>query len=153
MRQRQVSSWWRQWTCVGGTCASAAAPPKNSLERALDAYTSLTAPFLRGCCVFPVVAAVVVGSFRLGIPGGLWLAAAFFLVFGGYCLANFARCRETHCVVTGWGWLALAVIGAWAAIGDRASLGVLWDAFAGIAVVGFAFEGAWATLRGTHALR
>ncbi len=153
MRQRYVSSWWRQWTCVGGTCAPAAAPPRNDLERALDTYTNLTAPFLRGCCFLPVVAAVVVGSLRLGVPDGLWLAAAYFLAFGGYCLANFARCREAHCVVTGWGWLALGVIAVWSAIGDRADLGILWDAFAVIAVVGFAFEAVWANLRGTHALQ
>jgi len=23
-----------------------------------------------------------------------------------YCLANFARCREAHCIVTGVGWSA-----------------------------------------------
>ena len=153
MRQRRVSSWWGQWTCVGGTCAPAAAPPTNALERALDTYTNLTAPLLRGCFLFPILAAVVLVSFRLGTPGGLWLAAAYFLVFGGYCLANFARCREAHCVVTGWGWLALAVIGAWSAIDDRAILGVLWNAFAVVAIIGFAFEAAWTRLRGTHALR
>lgn len=153
MRQRRVSSWWRQWTCVGGTCAPEAAPPRNALDRALDAYTNLTAPFLRGCCFFPILAAVVVGSFRLGIPGGLWLAAAYYLVFGGYCLANFARCREAHCIVTGAGWLALGMVGAWSAIGDRAILGVLWDAFAVVAIVGFAFEAGWTRLRGTYALR
>ncbi len=153
MGQQRVSSWWRQWTCVGGTCVVPAGPPQNGLERALDAYTNLTAPILRGCCFFPILAAVVVGSLRLGIPGGLWLATAYFLAFGAYCLANFARCRETHCIVTGCGWLALAVIGALSAIEGRDVLGVLWDAFAAIAIVGFAFEGAWAMLRGTHALR
>ncbi len=153
MGQRTVSSWWRQWTCVGGTCVPPAAPPRNALERALDTYTNLTAPILRGCCLFPVLAAVVVGSSRLGTPGGLWLAAAYFLVFGGYCVANFARCREAHCVVTGWGWLALGMAGVWSAVGNRAILGILWDAFAVIAIVGFAFEAAWTALRGTHALR
>lgn len=152
MRQQRVSSWWRQWTCVGGTRAPAAAPPRNGFERALDTYTSLTSPFLRGCVLFPVLAAVAFGSFRLGMPGGLWLAAAYFLVFGGYCLANFARCREAHCVVTGAGWSALAVVGAWGALAGHDILGDLWNAFLIIAIIGYAFEGAWKAMRGTNAL-
>ncbi len=153
MGQRRVTTWWRQWTCVGGSCAPVAAPPENAFERALDTYTNLTAPVLRGCCLFPILAAVVWGSFRLGMPGGLWLAAAYFLVFGSYCLANFARCREAHCVVTGWGWLALGVIGTWGAFTGHDVLGVLWNAFAVVAIAGFAFEAVWTTTQGTHALR
>ncbi len=39
MEQRRVASWWAQWTCVGGTCALPAAPPRTGFERLLDAYT------------------------------------------------------------------------------------------------------------------
>jgi len=46
MRQQRVPSWWQRWTCIGGTCAPAAAPPRNAFERALDTYTELTAPLL-----------------------------------------------------------------------------------------------------------
>jgi hypothetical protein len=153
MRQQRVSSWWRQWTCVGGTCAPPAAKARNAFERALDTYIDLTAPFLGGCVLFPVLAAVALGSFRLGTPDGLWLTAAYFLVFGGYCLANFARCREAHCVVTGAGWSALGVVGAWGALTSHDILGDLWNAFLIIAIIGFAFEGAWKARRGTIALR
>jgi hypothetical protein len=153
LRQQRVTSWWRQWTCVGGTCAPPAAKARNAFERALDTYTDLTAPFLRGCFLFPILAAVAYGSFRLGMPAGLWLAAVYFLVFGSYCLANFARCREAHCVVTGGGWSALGVVGMWGALTGHEILGALWNAFAVIALLGFAFEGAWTMRRGVNALR
>jgi hypothetical protein len=153
LRQQRVSSWWRQWICVGGTCAPPAAPARNAFERALDAYTDLAAPFLRGCFLFPILAAVVWSSFRLGIPDGLWLAAAYSLVFGGYCLANFTRCREAHCVVTGWGWSALGVVGLWGALTGHDMLGALWNAFAIIALIGFAFEAVWTMRWGHNALR
>jgi hypothetical protein len=152
MRQQRVSS-WRQWTCLGGTCAPPAAKARNAFERALDIYTDLTAPFLRGCFLFPILAAVAYGSFRLGMPGGLWLTAAYFLVFGSYCLANFIRCREAHCVVTGWGWSALGVVAMWGAVTGDEILGALWNAFAVIALLGFAFEAAWTMRRGINAVR
>jgi hypothetical protein len=96
MRQRRVDSWWEQWTCVGGTCAPPAAAPRNRFERVLDAYTSIVAPFIRGCFVFVTVAAAFTTTYALGPVGGLLVEAAFFLVAGTYCLANFARCRERH---------------------------------------------------------
>lgn len=101
LKQHRVASWWRQRTCVGGTCAAAAAPPRTTFARALDAYTSLTAPFVRGCLLLPLLAVVVLISFRIGQPGGPSLSTASFLVHGSYYLANFVRCREAHCIVTG----------------------------------------------------
>jgi hypothetical protein len=138
---------------VGGTCAPPADQARNAFERALDAYTDLTAPFLRGCFLFPILAAVVYGSFRLGMPAGLWLAAVYFLGFGSYCLANFTRCREAHCVVTGWGWSVLGVVGLWGALTADDLRSTLWNAFAVIALLGFAFEAVWTMRKGINALR
>ncbi len=153
MRQRQVSSWWAQWTCVGGTCAPPAEPAGDGFERALDLYTGLTAPFLRGCYLFVVLAVVAVASFRLGAPAGLWLAAAFLLVYSAYCLANFLRCREAHCIVTGAGWSALALAATWGALSGHDIRAAVWDGFLAIAIVGHSFEGVWKAVRGTNALR
>ncbi len=61
---------------------------------------SLTAPFLRGCFVVVTVAAAVAVT-TLSPVIGLVLEAAFGVVAGTYCLANFLRCREAHCIVTG----------------------------------------------------
>jgi FtsH-binding integral membrane protein len=41
---------------------------------------------------------------------GDWLAAAFFALYGGYCVQNFIRCREVHCAVTGPGFLIAALL-------------------------------------------
>jgi hypothetical protein len=153
MTQRRVDSWWAQWTCVGGTCAPPAAPAGNRLERALDAYTNVTAPFLRGCYVFVTVAAAWTASALLGSLGGLLLEAVFFLVAGTYCLANFARCREAHCIVTGVGWSALAIAGAAAVAVGRDVREDAWIAFLVVALVGHGFEATWTMLRGSNALR
>ena len=153
MRQQRVDSWWAQWTCVGGTCAPAAAPPRNRFERVLDGYTSVTAPFLRGCFVFVTVAAAVAVSVALGPVGGLLMEAVFFLVAATYCLANFARCREAHCIVTGVGWSALAVASVVAALAQRDIRGGAWLAFLVIAVVGHGFEAVWKASHGSNALR
>ena len=128
MTQRRVDSWWAQWTCVGGTCAPAASPPRNGFERALDTYTSVTAPFLRGCFVSLTVAGAFFVTSALGAVSGLLVEAGFFTVAGAYCLANFARCREAHCIVTGIGW-------------------------SGLALAGHGFEAVWWARRGSNALR
>jgi hypothetical protein len=153
MRQRRVESWWAQWTTVGGTCAPPAAPARGTVERALDAYTALTAPFLRGCYVFLTVAVAAAASVLLGAVAGLAVEAAFFLVAGTYCLANFARCREAHCIVTGVGWSALALVSAAAAIVGRDVRSEAWIAFVVITVLGHGFEAIWTSVHGSNALR
>src|SRR5579875_1189474 len=110
MEQRRVNSWWQQWTCVGGTCAPPAAPPRNRFEQILDGYVNVAAPFIRGCSAFVTVAAAVAVTSALGSTDGLLLEATFLLAAGLYCLANFARCREAHCIVTGLGWSVLAIV-------------------------------------------
>lgn len=153
MRPRHVDSWWAQWTCVGGTCAPEAAPARSRFERALDVYTNVTGPLLRGCVVFLTVAVAAAASSALGPVTGLLIAAAFFLVAGTYCLANFARCRETHCIVTGPGWSVLAIAGFGATVAGRDIRGEAWTAFLVIAIAGYAFEAAWRAARGSYALQ
>ena len=153
MRQQRVDSWWAQWTWVGGTCAPPVGAPGHGFGRALDSYTSMTAPFLRGCYVFVAVAAAWAASSALGLVGGLLVAAAFFLVAGTYCLANFARCREAHCILTGLGWSALAIAGVVALLAERDIRGGVWIAFLGIALAGHGFEAVWKAGHGSNALR
>jgi hypothetical protein len=153
MQQRRVNSWWVQWTCPGGTCAPPAARPANGFERALDIYTGLTAPFLRGCWVFATVALVWSLTRSTGVVGGLVLQGAFFLIFATYCLANFERCREAHCIVTGIGWSVLAVISLAAATTGHDLRNADWITFLVVAVAGHGFEGVWKASRGSNALR
>jgi hypothetical protein len=153
MKQRHVSSWWRQWTCVGGSCAPPANPAHTTVERALDRYVALTAPFLQGCLVFVVVGAVAFASFQLGPIAGLALIAGYLSVHGTYCLANFFRCREAHCIVTGVGWSVLALVAVGGVLAERDIRRAVWDAFLAVTIVGFAFEFVWTAVRGSNALR
>ena len=45
----------------------------------------------------------------LPAPAFLLVDAAAFLAAGSWCTVNFWRCRQAHCLVTGPGWLLLAV--------------------------------------------
>jgi hypothetical protein len=152
MEQRRVESWWAQWCCTGGTCAPPAAPPRNGWEQVLDTYTRLTSPFLRGCWAIPLAVAVFAASRGLGNAAGLWLAAAYFAIYGAYCMANFARCREAHCSITGPGWFALAITAAASAVIGADDLGALWVTFAALAVLGHGIEGIWRAAQGTNQL-
>lgn len=153
MNQRSISSWCQQWLCVGGSCALPARPAHNRLERILDRYVALTAPFLRGCIVFFVVGAVEAASFRLGSTAGLVLMVAYLTLHSTYCLSNFFRCREVHCIVTGSGWLMLAVIAGSGALAGQDLRKTVWDAFLAVAIAGFALEFVWTAVRGSAALR
>jgi len=153
MRRRHVESWSAQWTCIGGTCAPAAAPPRNGLERLLDFYTSVTGPLLSGCLVFVTVAAAWALSRALGSAAGQAVEGTFFIVFATYCLANFARCREAHCVVTGFGWSAVGVACVVSLMLGHDTRGAAWDAFLVVAVIGFGFEALWMARHGNNALR
>jgi hypothetical protein len=63
----------------------------------------------------PAGVAVAVASFAVGgaVGGraGLAIASAYVTVIGVYCLLNFLYCRETHCGVTGPGFLLTAGLG------------------------------------------
>lgn len=99
------------------------------------------------------MAAVALISFWLSGPAGLWVTAGYLAAYAAYCLANFARCREAHCVVTGTGWSVVALGAAAGAVTSRPTLSEVWLAFALVALVGHGFEAIWRSARGTNALR
>jgi len=77
----------------------------------------------------------------LTVRAGLAVEAIATLLAGTYCLLNFWRCREPHCIVSGTGWAMLALF-------EFAELGLgrnLIDRSEGLAflivlVLAFAFE-------------
>ncbi len=79
-------------------------------------------PVLRG----PAGVAVAVASFAVagavGGRAGLAIASMYVTVIGVYCLLNFLRCRETHCAVTGPGFLLTAALGFAAALAPGSAL-------------------------------
>lgn len=100
---------------------------------------------------------VIVGLFVLSaflpVRGALALDVAAFALGAGYCLLNFWRCREAHCVVTGVGWAALALFTAVELVRGASVVGGLEQlVFLGILVVAFGFEAAWRARTGTNAL-
>jgi hypothetical protein len=118
----------------------------------MDRYINATAPALRGCWAIALAIGVLVVTRAVGI-GGQYVLGLYFGAYSVYCLANFARCRETHCIITGFGWGILAVVAIAAAVTGRDSFGFLWDGFLVVFVVGHGFELIWAATTHSHALR
>jgi hypothetical protein len=118
----------------------------------MDSFVGLTAPVLRGCYAIPVGVGVFLVSRAIG-GAGLYVAGLYFLTYSAYCLANFARCREAHCIVTGLGWGVLGVVAIVAGVMQLDWLGPIWNTFLIVAVLGHGFELIWAASRHTHALR
>jgi hypothetical protein len=118
----------------------------------MDSFVGLTAPVLRGCYAIPVAVGVFLLSRAIG-GAGLYVAGLYFLTYSAYCLANFARCREAHCIVTGLGWGALGVVALVGAVLRLDWLGPTWNAFVIVFVLGHSFELLWVASRRTHVLR
>ena len=77
-------------------------------------------------------------------PAYLAVDAVAFLAGGSWCALNFWRCRHAHCLLTGSGWLLLALFAAAEAVIGRSLIGGDEQlAFLGILAIGFMFEGAW----------
>ena len=75
------------------------------------------------------------------------------LAASAWCLVNFWRCREAHCVVTGTGWLLLAGLEAVElTLGSSLTRGSDGLVFVAILVVALCFEWWWQTRHGTNAI-
>ncbi|MGH7738051.1 MAG: hypothetical protein ACREMP_09335 [Candidatus Tyrphobacter sp.] len=71
-----------------------------------------------------------------------------FLAYSIYCIANFALCRETHCAITGPGFLLAAGTAAGRIFDASISPGIPWLVFIGAYVLGMAVEYAYSALKG-----
>ena len=118
----------------------------------MDTYVGLTSPVLRGCYAIPVAVAVFLISGTIG-RAGLYVSGLYFCAYSAYCLADFARCREAHCIFTGLGWGVLGIVALAAAVMQLDWLRPIWNAFVVVAILGHGFELVWAATRRTHVLR
>lgn len=127
-------------------------PATRSWHRAADQLLAASRPQLLPLFILFGVAASL-ASARL--DGGLRMLplAAYFLAAGGWCLCNFARCREAHCVVTGFGWTALSALVLAAAVEGNDGRNAAWLAFFIVLLGGILFEIGWATVHGSTAVR
>ena len=121
-------------------------------------YVRVTAPVLRGPAgvLVAVVSFAVAGA--VGGRAGLAVASGYVTVIGAYCLLNFLHCRETHCGVTGPGFLLTAAGGFAAALAPGPALA--WyrtrteaAVFLVILAMGYALEWTVAARTGRRVLR
>jgi len=77
-------------------------------------------------------------------PAYLVVDAVAFLAGGTWCALNFWRCRQAHCLLTGSGWLLLALLAAAeAGLGHSLIGGDEQLVFLAILAVGLGFECIW----------
>ena len=100
-----------------------------------------------------MVAIAISAAPTLAREPGLALDLAATVAASAWCLVNFWRCREAHCIVTGTGWAALAVlIAIELAVGRGFVLGSEGLVFLAILIAGVGFEVLWRLRHGTNAL-
>lgn len=130
---------------------------KRAWKRLVGRYRRVVEPVVRGPLGVAVTVGVFGGAGAVGGRAGLMLASVWVLAMGAYCVANFLYCRETHCVVTGGGWIPVALLGLIAALAPAGSMswygpGVTETAFVVVLAAGHAFEWAVAARTGRHSL-
>ena len=108
---------------------------------------------------WPAVAyfAAVIGLLGLAqtlpAPGYLVVDAAAFLAGGSWCGLNFWRCRQAHCLLTGSGWLLLALFTAAEAGRGRSLIGGDEQlVFLAVLAIGLVFEATWYLVHHTNAV-
>lgn len=130
-------------------------PPQLAADRPLKRLVARLLPttgvpviaFFAGVVGLLLVAPLLGKPYELAVDGVAALAA------GGWCALNFWLCRHAHCLVTGVGWLGLALFAFGEAVYGRSVIhGDEQLAFLGILVAGVAFELAWYLARGTNAV-
>jgi hypothetical protein len=140
--------------------AGCASPPAHGrgAGRVAAGYVRVTGPVLRGPAgvLVAVVSFAVAGA--VGGRAGLAVASGYVTVIGAYCLLNFLHCRETHCGVTGPGFLLTAALGFAAALVPGPVLswyrtGTVAAVFLVVLAVGYALEWAVAARTGRRVLR
>ena len=102
---------------------------------------------------FASVAAAVSAAPYLQLRPGLALDLVATAAAAAWCLINFWRCREAHCVVTGFGWTGLAALELLElALGRSFISGDEGIAFVAILVAALVFEAVWRMRHGTNAI-
>lgn len=90
---------------------------------------------------------------HLSYRASLGVDALAGLLAGGWCTANYWRCRHAHCLITGPGWLAwTAFVLVEAALGRSLIGGDEQLAFLAILAIGVGFEALWYATRRSHAI-
>lgn len=103
---------------------------------------------------FIAIAVGISAADQLPNTPGLVLGAATTLVAGGYCMLNFWRCREAHCIISGTGWAALGLFEAAEIVLGHSLIHRNEGAvFVAILIVAVVFEAYWRTRHGSNAIK
>jgi len=117
-------------------------PADTPVKRCVDHIRPRTG--LPAAAFFAAVIALLGLAQILPAPAYLVVDAVAFLAGGSWCALNFWRCRQAHCLLTGSGWLLLALLAAAEAGLGRSLIGGDEQlVFLGILAIGLIFEGAW----------
>jgi hypothetical protein len=141
----------------GASCAPLPARGRRA-DGVAGSYLRITGPVLRGPAGVLTAVPFFAAGAAMGDRAGLALASAYVTVIGTYCLLNFLRCRETHCGVTGPGFLLAAALGFGAALVPGSALswyrtGTEATVFLMILAAGYALEWVVAARTGRRVLR
>jgi hypothetical protein len=138
--------------CVPFGARPAALAPTRRWHGAADRF-----PIASRVWLIPAAVALGVGAGQVAsqLPSryAMLPAVVYFLIFGGRCSLNFARCREAHCLITGVGFDALAVAALVAVSIDGHWYNLLSLMILPVLIAGFAFEVVWTSRRGENAVR
>jgi len=126
-------------------------PADTRTKRLVDRVVPRTGA---GAFTFFVAVAVMVSvAGRIPDRPGLVVVASASGLAGAWCITNFWRCRQAHCVVTGVGWLALAAVAGFETGYGQSVIGGDEDlVFLVILAIALAFEFGVYVTRGTNAL-
>lgn len=129
-------------------------PPATAADTPAKRLADRVLPTGRGQWVFfAVVAIAICAAPSLAREPGLALDLVATVAASAWCLVNFWRCRQAHCIVSGTGWAALAVLEVTElAAGRSFVLGSEGLVFLAILIVGAGFEVLWRLRHGTNAL-
>ncbi len=121
-------------------------------------YLRVAGPVLRSPAGVLIAVASFAAGGAVGGRAGLAIASTYVTVIGTYCLLNFLRCRETHCAVTGPGFLLTAALGFAAALVPGSALsryrtGTEAIVYLMILAAGYGLEQAVAARTGRRVLR
>jgi hypothetical protein len=93
---------------------------------------------------FAAVAGLLGLAQFLPAPAYLAVDAVAFAAGGSWCALNFWRCRQAHCLLTGSGWLLLALFAAAeAGLGHSLIGGDEQLVFLAVLAIGLVFEAGW----------
>jgi len=117
-------------------------PADTSVKRRVDHLLPRTG--LPAIAYFATVIGLLGLAQTLPSPAYLAVDALAFLAGGSWCALNFWRCRQAHCLITGVGWLLLALFAAAEALRGHSLIGGDEQlVFLGTLGIGLIFEAIW----------